>query len=373
MKTFEKAIVGNIEVKNRIVRSATHESMGNNGRVTNKLIELYKKLSDGEVGLIITGFMGFAKNDNFSPKTILINNDDFIPDLKKLTETVHNNSSKIVAQLAHVGSQLSYSPTGDVFAPSDVIDPINGITPIPFTGEQIKELVNEFGDAALRAKKAGFDGVQLHGAHGYLLSKFLSPVYNKRKDEYGGSLSNNSRIISEILKNIKSKCGYEYPVWIKLNASDFGREEDGFTYDSFLYTAKRLSKDGVDAIEVSGGTMAGKFTPCRSKKHEAYHLEYAKKLTKEIDTSIIVVGGFRKFDLIESVFEETDIDAVSLSRSLIREPGLIKRWMEGDKKDAECVACNGCFNPDGLVCFFHLEGDKRKKQKEIMKLFSPRD
>jgi 2,4-dienoyl-CoA reductase-like NADH-dependent reductase (Old Yellow Enzyme family) len=368
---FDRGSIGSIEIKNRICRSATHENLAEEGgRVSPAMKEMYKSLSKGEVGLIITGFMSFSTSDNPSPKTILIGEDEAIPGLKELTDTVHENNTKIITQLAHVGSQLTHAPSGPVFAPSNITDPINGITPEPFSRGQLKTLVKEFGQAALRAKKAGFDGVQIHGAHGYLFSKFLSPVFNKRTDEYGGSPINNVRIILEVLREIKAVCGKDYPVWIKLNCSDFGKDGQGLDVDGFILTAKELEKNGIDAIEVSGGTMTGEHSPCRSKKHSAYHLPYATQLAREINVPIILVGGFRDMENIESALTQPGIEAVSMSRPLIREPGLVKRWMEGDRKKAACVACNGCFNPNGALCFFSLEGEEREAQKQVMKMMA---
>ncbi len=152
-----------------------------------------------------------------------------------------------------------------------------------------------------------------------------------------------------------------------MNCSDFGKNDEGLNFDDFLIAAKELSGQGIDAIELSGGTMDGVHSACRLKNHEAYHLEYAKKLTEEVDTSVILVGGLRNFEKIEEILSKTDIEAVAISRALIREPGLVKRWMDGDLKKADCVACCGCLNPNGTRCFFELEGEEREAQKEVMK------
>ncbi len=374
MNPFEKGNVGGIEVKNRIFRAATHEFTAlDDGKVSPAFTKKYQDLSEGEIGLIITGYMCFSNSDHPSPGTILIDHDDAVPGLKKLTDMVHMNGTRIVAQLSHGGSQLYHEidPTREVFAPSNVTDPTSGITPTPFSTGQIRTFVKDFGEASLRAKQAGFDGIQIHGSHGYLLSKFLSPVYNERTDEYGGSPENNARILVEVLREIRTKCGDEYPVWVKLNCSDFDKGNPSLDYDdSLLVAAKALSANGIDAIELSGGTLAGEYSPCRSKRHEAYHLEYAKKLTNEVGTQVILVGGIRNPDTIEKILSETDVQAVSIGRPLTREPGLVKRWMDGDRTKATCVACNGCFNPKGTRCIFELEGEERKAQKEMTKMIN---
>ncbi|MFH2064241.1 MAG: NADH:flavin oxidoreductase [Pseudomonadota bacterium] len=369
-KTFEQAMVGGIAVKNRIVRSATFEGTAAKGKIGSAILDMHRNLAKGEVGSIITGYFCVSTTDNPAKGTVVITDDSSIPGLTELAQTVHAHGTKLIAQLNHAGAQLFAPPRGPVYGPSDVVDRISGIKPAPFTGSQIRELVTEFGDAAARTQKAGFDGVQIHAAHGYLLSQFLSPAINRRTDSYGGNPENNSRIIKEILNEVKTRCGKDYPVWIKLNCSDFHPADKGLTPEDFLLIAKNLAQHGMDAIEVSGGTLSGKYLPSRSKKHSAYHLEYAKQLAGEVEASVILVGGLRSIDTIDRILSETSVAAISMSRSLIREPGLVKRWMEGDRKDAACIACNGCFNPNGTKCFFTLGEEEKAVQKEIMKFMS---
>ncbi|WP_051284352.1 NADH:flavin oxidoreductase [Desulforegula conservatrix] len=369
-KSLSSATVGGIEVKNRIFRSATHEGFADKNKVSDRLIQMYRDLSAGGVGLIITGYVNVSNTDNPGPHTVTLTDDSCIPGLQKLAETVHQHGSRIVAQLNHATSQIFSVPKGTVYGPSDVADPATGIKPVPFTTEQIRELVKEFGEAALRAKKAGYDGVQIHGAHGYLLSKFLSPLFNTRTDEYGGSPEKNRKVALDVLEEIKNKCGNNFPVWIKLNCSDFDHAGAGLDTEEFIEVARALAEKGIDAIEVSGGTFAGKFTPCRSKKHSAYHLNEAKMLLEAVSVPVILVGGLKNIDSIDQILSETDIEAVSMSRPFIREPDLVKRWMNGDRKDATCISCNGCFNPKGTQCFFNLSEDDKAVQKEIMKFMS---
>lgn len=368
--TIEKTVVGGVEVKNRIFRSATHEGTAKDGQISDQMLDMYRELAKGDTGLIITGYFGFSKTDHHGGGTVILNDDSSISNLKKLTETVHKYGSKVITQINHTGSQLFSSPDSPVYGPSDVIDPFSGITPVAFSENQINDLITEFGKTAAMAKEAGFDGVQIHGAHGYLLSKFLSPAYNKRTDKYGGTPVKNARIILEILKEIKSKCGKDYPVWIKLNSSDFHPTDEGLSEEDFIIISQELSKNGIDAIEVSGGTLTGKHSPSRSKKHVAYHLEYAEKLAENISAQVILVGGLRNIDAIDRIITDTKIAAVSMSRPLIREPKLVERWRSGDRKDAACIACNGCYNPNGTICFFDLGEEEKTAQKEVMKFMN---
>lgn len=364
-KVFEFTKIGGIEVKNRIIRSATQELMATNGRPDKRMFDLYKDLSEGGVGLIITGFFTFSSIDNPIPVTVNLNKNDITDSLQDLTDLVHSKGTKVIAQLAHLGSQIRQQTNNSIFAPSDVIDPYSNIKPKPLSINQIKLIIKEFGEAALTAKQTGFDGVQIHAAHGYLLSKFLSPVYNKRKDEYGGNPVNNSRIIIEILLEIKRVCGDDYPVWIKMNCADFGHENDSLKYEDVLITAQMLDETNIDAIELSGGTSSGKLTPARSKEFETYHLEFANDLTKHVSTDVITVGGFRTIKQIESVITETDIAGVSLCRSLIKEPNLPIRWQTDKNVESSCISCNCCFNPKGVDCIFNLNEQQRKEQQSF--------
>ena len=372
-KTFEQATLGRIAVRNRIVRSATHEGMADRGHVSEAVLDMHRNLADGGVGLIITGYVSVSKTDNPGPGTVSATDDSGLDGLKAWADTVHGRGAKIVAQMNHATSQIFSKPQGTVYGPSAVTDPLTGITPVPFTTEQVRDLVREFGDAAVRLKTAGFDGVQIHGAHGYLVNRFLSPEFNTRTDEYGGSPENNRRLVLEILEEIKTRCDADFPVWIKLNGSDFSRNGGGLAQDDFLAVSRALAEKGLDAIEVSGGTMFGQFSPSRSKKHTAYHLDFAKALTEAVDVPVILVGGLRDIQTIDTVLAETGIEAVALSRSLIREPDLPRRWMNGDTRAAACVSCNGCFNPKGTRCFFHLTEEEKAFQKRIMKLMGSKE
>ena len=370
-KVFEVTQLGGIEVKNRIIRSATQEIMAANGKVTDKMIDMYEDLSKGGVGLIITGYFTFSQTDNQIPSTISIENDEAILLLKVLVEKAHSNGTKIVAQLAHQGSQILQQTNEFVYGPSEIVDPFNNLKPKALKSDQIEGIVKEFGEAALRAQKAGFDGVQIHAAHGYLLSKFLSPVFNKRTDQYGGSPEKNTKIVVDILKEIKYKCGENFPVWIKLNSEDFGYEQESLRFESTLLTSKILDDQKIDAIELSGGTPAGKQSSSRPIEHEAYHYEYAIKLSSTIDTPVFLVGGCRNIEKIESILCHSNIKAISLSRALIREPEIINRWKNGDSTKAKCIACNGCFNLNGVTCIFNLNEEERKAQQVFLKqLFS---
>lgn len=224
---------------------------------------------------------------------------------------------------------------------------------------EIKEAVTLFGEAALRAKKAGFDGIQIHGAHSYLLNQFLSPFYNKREDEYGGDLNNRSRIVRETYRTIRSAVGDEYPVLIKLNSDDF--LENGFSTDEMIQLAGLLEKEGIDAIEMSGGAIQSDkyLRPVRpgvidSEEKEVYYRDAAVRYKEKITVPLMLVGGIRSYNVAEQLVNEGTTDYISMSRPFIREPDLINRWKSHDFSKSECRSDNTCYRPGikgkGIYC-----------------------
>jgi len=214
------------------------------------------------------------------------------------------------------------------------------------TEQEIDRVISDFGHAAIRAREAGFDGIQLHAAHSYLMSQFLSPFYNKREGDYGGSVENRARIVVEVLSTVRSEVGEDYPVMIKMNSEDF--VDGGFSIDEMLQTSAMLEKAGIDAIELSGGTRySGKYGAVRqntptTEEEEVYYLQAAQRYKKHIKVPLMLVGGIRSYEVAEKLVAEGVTDYISLSRPLIREPHLIERWKAGDKRKATCISCNLC-------------------------------
>jgi 2,4-dienoyl-CoA reductase-like NADH-dependent reductase (Old Yellow Enzyme family) len=284
-----------------------------------------------------------------------------------MTDAVHAAGGKIVAQLAHSGHFAPKSLTG---APPQVVSDVEGLTRQPcrvLTTEDIQILITAYARAAYRARTAGFDGIQLHSAHGYLLSQFLSPAYNQRRDDYGGSVENRCRIHVEILKAIRSKVGADFPVLIKINSEDC--IENGLTLVDSLEAAGRMVDAGLDGIELSGGTLtSGKLSPSRmginKVEKEAYFKNAAEAFKKTIHVPLILVGGMRSPSVAEQTVSTGTADYISLSRPFIREPGLINRWKSGDTRPAFCTSDNLCFAPamegKGVQCI--TEQLEKKKQ-----------
>lgn len=346
---FDPAAIGKLNLRNRFVRSATWEGMSDDaGAPTDRLVALYEGLVDGGVGLVITGYAYVHKGGQQLPMGSGLHTDALVAPFRKLTRRVHDKGGKIVAQIFHGGGQAHRKASGlTPIAPSALSLPQYGEVPVEMTREDIRDLVAAFGRAAGRAREAGFDGVELHGAHGYLLSQFLSPLTNRRSDEYGGTLEKRMRFAIEAVRAVRSSVGKDYPVWIKLNGDDF--LPGGFTRDDAVQTAAALEREGIDAIEVSGGTPAsGDKSPARphidAAEKEAYHREAARAIKRAVGIPVGLVGGLRSPSVIEEIHHAGDADFFSMARPLIREPGLVKRWATGDTAKAACVSCNGCFS-----------------------------
>jgi 2,4-dienoyl-CoA reductase-like NADH-dependent reductase (Old Yellow Enzyme family) len=220
------------------------------------------------------------------------------------------------------------------------------------TKEEIKATIDRFIQSSRRAKEAGFDGVQVHVAHGYLLSSFISPYTNRRQDEWGGTLANRSRIVVEIIQGIKGLLGKDYPLIVKMNSTDFLPE--GLTLEESIEIAKILEKEGLDAIEASGGMAeAGKGSYWKgpfSEEEEGYFVDNASKIKRALSIPVFGLGGIRSFSVMEKIIEQGKADLISMSRPLIRDPFLIRKFRSGEIEKSECISCNKCFNPRGISC-----------------------
>jgi len=365
---FEETTINGLTMRNRIVRSATWEGMcEQDGRPSEKLTSCYRDLAQGGIGLIISGYTFVRPDGKGMPGKMGIHADEFASDYKKLTSTVHNAGGKIAIQLVHAGGETNSACAGrQPLAPSALKVDQYPEMPAELTREEISDIISAFGEGARRAKAWGFDGVQLHGAHGFLINQFLSPLTNRRADEYGGSIENRSRFLLEVYQKVREGVGPDYPVFIKLNASD--HLDGGLEIDDAVYAAKALVTVGIDAIEVSAGTPAsGEKGPVREKilkpEKEAYNLPLARRIKEAVSCPVMVVGGLRSYEIAEKIVKEDVIDYIAMARPLIREPGLVNRWLQGDRSPATCISCNSCFRPGleegGIYCV--IERKEREK------------
>jgi 2,4-dienoyl-CoA reductase-like NADH-dependent reductase (Old Yellow Enzyme family) len=357
---FEVSAINSMELKNRFVRSATWEGLaGDDGSCTPRLIELIVELAKGGVGLIISSHAFVSREGQAGPWQLGIYGDERIPNLSEMTEAVHKLGGKIVLQLAHAGCRTTSDLTGmEPLGPSNR-ETEGGIACRGMTHDEIRQTVEAFAEAAVRAQKGGFDGVQIHAAHGYLLSQFLSPFYNKRNDDYGATIENRARIVLEVLQAMRGKVGDRFPVLLKMNSEDF--LETGLSVEEMVQVAAMLEKAGIDAIELSGGTAdSGRFLPVRagrikSEEEEVYYRQAAKRLKEKTRVPLVLVGGIRSYNVAEELIRTGPADYISLSRPLIREPHLINRWKSGDRRKSTCLSDNLCFKPtragEGLYCY----------------------
>lgn len=377
---YAPAKLNHLDVNSRIFRSATHEGMADErGVPTEQLIKKYEAYAKGGVGLIITGYMGISQQGKCPLFNMtMIDDDSLIPAWSELTARVHAAGAPIFAQIAHCGRQTRKKVTGvKTVAPSAIRDFLYWENvPRRLSEKEIKHIVDDFAKAALRAKKAGFDGVQLHCAHGYLLSEFLSRHTNHRRDKWGGSLENRFRIVDEIMKAMRKQVGEDYPIIVKMNC--FEKAHDGIKTEEAVEIAKLMDKAGFDAIEVSCGLagegfnmsrgafpypimctdnfryeilpeftwpimkpvmklLMGSPTPTRS-----YNVPAAEKIAESVNTPVIVCGGIRSDKEIKDVICGGKADFVSMSRPFICETDLVNKLRDGTSTEARCINCNYC-------------------------------
>lgn len=362
-----------MDLANRFVRSATFDGSDAYGHVTPELVDSYSSLARGGVGLIITGLTCVHPNGRVAPHQTSIADDGSIQGFAELTAAVHQNGAKIAMQLAHAGRNSAYTREpneGPALAPSVIPeDPYFQATNYrALSEEEVWEIIEAFGDAGHRAKTAGFDAVQLHAAHAYLASQFLSPFTNKRKDSWGGTLENRLRFHREICRNIRRKVGEDYPILIKLGV------QDGFAGGLELPEGKKaaflLSQAGYDAIEVSQGLRGAVYAETEfraginSPSKEAYFRRWSKEVKECVDVPVMLVGGLRSLEVMAEIVENGEADFISMSRPLIREPDLINAWKNGSPRKPACISCNQCGEAIRSGAAVHCVQLKRRKPAE---------
>jgi 2,4-dienoyl-CoA reductase-like NADH-dependent reductase (Old Yellow Enzyme family) len=373
---FSEGKIGTLSLPNRFVASATYEGQSReNGMVGDELVHRYVNLARGGVGLIITGYMFVHPLGRSMRFQTGLHSDDMIPGLTRLTESVHREGGRIIFQIAHGGRQTRPELVGGTpLGPSaKVRDPLYFFKPRAMTEDQIAEVIWAFGQAARRAAEAGADGVQLHAAHGYLLSQFLSPFLNRRQDQWGGSPENRFRLLREVYLVTRRHLPADKPILVKINTHDY-TPQPGVTPDLAAWYGQRLVELGVDAVELSCG--AGNFSfmnLCRGEVPvpemlesmawwqrplarvvlgrmkdkfdlvEAYNLDAARMIRPALGlTPLVLVGGMRTLAGMEGVLASGVADYVALSRPFIRDPFLVRKFREGRADQVSCISCNRC-------------------------------
>lgn len=368
---FETTTLKGMALKNRFVRSATWEGLAtDDGAVTPALIDVSRRLAQGGVGLVISGHAYVRKEGQAGLRQLGIYSDALIAGVAEMATAIHEEGARCCLQLAHAGARSATHLSGmPAKGPSAGGGDAGQADSREMTVEDIERTVQGFAEAAVRARDAGCDAVQLHGAHGYLISQFLSPFFNKRIDHYGGAIENRSRFAVDVLRAVRRAVGDDFPVMIKLNSADF--LPGGLVVDDMLEAATALEAAGIDAVEMSGGTfLSGRNTPSRIGKPEAgeteaYYEAAARRFKERIHVPLVLVGGICTVETAERLVRDNIADYIALCRPLIREPGLVNRWQSGDRSPARCVSDNGCFKPgfEGRGVYCVVEERENKKQK----------
>ena len=390
MKLFENAAVGSLVLANRLVKSATLENMATpEGLPTRDTLRFYERLARGGSGLIMTGYAYVHPSGRSYPLQHSASSDAMVGMWRPVTDTVHENGSRIALQIVHGGRQCRPVPkTGtSLFAPSRIPNLVYFTLPRKMTEEQIICTIRDFGRAAARAREAGFDAVQIHAAHGYLISSFLSPLTNRRKDDWGGTPELRFRFLAEVFREVRSAVGGDFPVMAKMNISDF--VPFGLSPKDSFPAARRLASLGLDALEISGGLLENPMAMCRGRApvdvisrgrtfavrmyfsmslqfmrlflpfRENYFQDYAARLKPTLSIPLMLVGGIRSLSGAEQILQSGCADFVSLARPLIREPDLPKKWRKGIADRAGCTSCNRCLGEmeqgSRLACYLKPE------------------
>jgi len=362
MELFERTHIGTLAVKNRFIRSALWlKAAEQDGHINDFILDSYEALAKGGVGLILTGYAYISAEEQPNPGMKGIYDDSFIEEYRQLVAKVHAHDSKVAMQIVFGGSQSHHPDAAsmNILAPSAVKNRVTGLMPKEATREDIKRIVKLFGDAAERVKKAGFDGVQIHAAHGYFLSMFLTPYYNRRTDEYNGDIHNRARIIYEVYEEIRSRVGKDFPVMIKLNFNDFMDEGEGLTPEDAGEVFKRLDELGMDLFEVSAtNESSGKgLAPARikltTKDKESYFREATAQIADSVKAPVVLMGGNRSIDLMEELLNTTKIQYFSIARPLLSEPDLINKWQEAREYKPRCISCNKCWLSEPNSCILN--------------------
>lgn len=324
---------------NRFGKSAMSEALGTlDNRVTPALGTLYGRWAQGQVGLVITGNVMVDRRHLGEPGNVALEDERDMDLLRGWAAAGTEGGTRLWMQLNHPGKQAPNLIVKAPVAPSAIsLEPrfqrfFN--PPRALSEDEILDIIERFARAATLAQKAGFSGVQIHGAHGYLVSQFLSPLHNQRKDRWGGTLENRARFALEILRAIRARVGASFPVGIKMNSADFQR--GGFTEEESMLVAQMLADSGLDLLEISGGTyeapqMTGKDIRESTRQREAYFLRYAEQIRQRVTTPLMVTGGFRSSQGMADAVSSGAADIVGLARALAIDPDMCKRILQGEQ------------------------------------------
>ena len=393
---FKPLRIGRLTIGGRVVKAATSETRaGEDGEVTQTLIDFYAPIATGGTPLIITGNLYVSAQGKSTPRQLGADADEKIPALARLVQAVHARGSTIFAQLNHAGRQVvpAFADVSEAVSASSVKDLSTGVRPRAMTISEIEMAVRSFAAAADRCRKAGFDGIEIHAAHGYLINQFLTPYTNRRDDDYGGSLDNRVRFLRNVHAAIRARVGTDYPVIVKLNGSDYLPLREGLHTNELVDIARIMEADGIDAVEISVGhyesgfpVVRGTFGRCLRamvqgsgrhlpgfrrlfmrtfwplfalacnliwRPYEGYNLRYARQFKKALSIPVLCVGGFLTRQAMENAIVSEACDAVSIGRAFIADPFLYRHLRDGNTgpRCVDCNACIGCVGAKPIDCY----------------------
>jgi len=338
---FESFTIRGLAIPNRFVRSATVDNLGENQEVSQAQLDFYRELARGEVGLIISSGLFPSLDGWAAPGQVGIHRDEQVRTLRRLTAVVHKEGGRVVAQLMHAGWFGNPELSGQsLVGPMQTVNPANGREVRALASQEVYQHVEDFARAGRRAREAGFDGVQVHAAHSWLVSAFLSPATNLRKDEWGGSAAKRSAFLIKILEGLRRECGPDFPLLIKLGLRDY--HPQGKTLAEGIDLVRAAMRAGLDALEISEGLEGQPFHHIREAATRPYYLAETRALREAVNLPTIVVGGFRRLEDMQAVVEGDLADAISLCRPFIMDQHLVRKLRTGALSRSDCVSCNGC-------------------------------
>ena len=355
LKLFEAFEINGLSIKNRFIRSATVDNLGEKLKVSQRQLDFYRELAVGETGLIVSSGLFPSLDGWAAPGQLGIHDDSMIPELSKLVNIVHQNGGKIAAQLMHAGWFGSPDVSGrEVVGPSAMINPANNLKVRELSNDEVFQHIEDFIQAARRAVEAGFDAVQVHGAHGWFVSAFLSPATNFRQDDWGGSLEKRANFATRIIRGIRQITGPDFPILIKLGLKDY--HPKGKTVTEGIASALACIEAGIDAVEISEGIEEQPFHHIRPDAKNPYYLKECREARKTIAKPLILVGGMRELADIGNVVDSGLADAVSMCRPFIMDQHIVRKFRQGTISKSDCISCNKCIQEmhnRNLHCVFN--------------------
>lgn len=409
---FTPLRIGSLTIDGRLIKTATSETRATpDGFADRQLIDFYEPIARGAAPLVITGNLYTSLDGKSTPRQAGVDADDKIAGLRRLVDAVHAHGSKFFAQISHCGRQVipRFANNFDVSSASNTKDLFTGTRPRPLSVAEIERIIGQYADAADRCRRAGFDGVQIHGAHGYLVNQFLTPYTNKRRDAYGGSFDGRLQFLREVYRAVRARVGRDYPVILKLNGSDYLPLRPGLKTPQLVAIAKAMEAEGVDAVEVSVGhyesgfpMVRGTFTRCLRlmlrggvrhlpwwrriafnlfwpvmavasnlifRRREGFNLQYARQFKEALSIPVICVGGFLTAEAMNAAIDGGMCDAVSAGRGFVANPFLYRQLRDGlpGPRCIDCNACVGVIGTEPLDCYH----PRVRREKDAMLAAAP--